>query len=650
MQIDEMEGMANDGEAVNGLLAGRERAGEFFTECNHKDELELISTKSLELKIQILAEKEIRLYWTIKSLKSYIECNRVPRGLRVFKEISQFKEDPGFQKAWEQIHLQCSQNLLQLVTAQNEKDYASICEQLDKSKQELSSRISKDNFKSFEKKLEKKLIIVQMDTKEKKKEKFLRDKRDFESGQIFTWNKGTGSSNRSFARNRSRKFGKKQKISRDGWITDSDSSATEEVGEDVASTPNVTSPVPSSSTSQIPLGGKRSGEAGEKNSGDFLLALNDFIWQPTFSLASIDIVNLYTRIPQQKGLEAIQRILANTEKDQDFVSFILEGLDFVLSNNTFKFMDKWYSQRVGTAMGTPVACVFANLFLAAFEEKHVTGPLNPYLKHIRLYLRFADDVFIVWDGGEQTFNDFVVFLNENNNENMKFTHYAVLFPSELHSQQIENICLQLQNAEGESNLKISLNLSNKDTILLEKIFQQDTTFTCFSLQVPIAEEDVSVGILTISIESSGELINKSSKVLVKKQLYKTLVQTDKPVYKPGQTVNFRILSINEDFKPENISIPVIEVQDPEKNRIGQWLNVNLHQGIAEFSLVLSSEPTLGEYSIKLKGKSYTFTVEEYVLPKFEVDIQFPKYVMFNSKEFPVQVCGKGHKSRENQNF
>ncbi|XP_077114608.1 alpha-2-macroglobulin-like [Ranitomeya variabilis] len=219
-------------------------------------------------------------------------------------------------------------------------------------------------------------------------------------------------------------------------------------------------------------------------------------------------------------------------------------------------------------------------------------------------------------------------------------HYAVLFPSELHSQHLENICLQLQNAEGESNLKISLNLSNKDTILLEKIFQQDTTFTCFSLQVPIAEEDVSVGLLTISIESSGELINKSSKVLVKKQLSKTLVQTDKPVYKPGQTVNFRILSINEDFKPENFSIPVIEVQDPEKNRIGQWLNVNLHQGIAEFSLVLSSEPTLGEYSIKLKGKSYTFTVEEYVLPKFEVDIQFPKYVMFNSKQFPVQVCGK----------
>ncbi|XP_073541262.1 alpha-2-macroglobulin-like [Phyllobates terribilis] len=219
-------------------------------------------------------------------------------------------------------------------------------------------------------------------------------------------------------------------------------------------------------------------------------------------------------------------------------------------------------------------------------------------------------------------------------------HYAVIFPSELRSQHSETICLQLENAEGESNLKISLNLNNKNTTLVEKKFHQDTTFTCFSLQVPIHEEDVSVGTLTISIESSGELVTNSFKVLVKKQLSKTLIQTDKAVYKPGQTVNFRILSINEDFKPENILIPVIEVQDPEKNRIGQWLNVNLNQGIAEFSLTLSSEPTLGEYSIKLKGTSYTFTVEEYVLPKFEVDLEFPKYVMFNSDQFPVQVCGK----------
>ncbi|XP_077118850.1 protein FAM227B [Ranitomeya variabilis] len=79
------------------------------------------------------------------------------------------------------------------------------------------------------------------------------------------------------------------------------------------------------------------------------------------------------------------------------------------------------SQRVGTAMGTPVACVFANLFLAVFEERHVTGPQNPFLNHIRMYLRFADDVFMVWDGEESSFNEFVTFLNNNNEDNMLLT-------------------------------------------------------------------------------------------------------------------------------------------------------------------------------------------------------------------------------------
>ncbi|XP_077114603.1 alpha-2-macroglobulin-like [Ranitomeya variabilis] len=219
-------------------------------------------------------------------------------------------------------------------------------------------------------------------------------------------------------------------------------------------------------------------------------------------------------------------------------------------------------------------------------------------------------------------------------------HYAVIFPSELHSRQSETICLQFANAKGESNVKISLNLDNKDTTLVEKKFQQDAKFSCLNFQVPIPEEDASVGTLTLSIHSSGELETKTSKVLVKKLLSKTLVQTDKAVYKPGQTVKFRILSLNEDFKPENIVIPVVEVQDPQKNRISQWLNVTVNQGIAERSLVLSSEPILGEYSIRIKDTSHTFTVEEYVLPRFEVSVQFPKGILFNSDQFQVKICGK----------
>ncbi|XP_040217257.1 alpha-2-macroglobulin-like isoform X2 [Rana temporaria] len=218
--------------------------------------------------------------------------------------------------------------------------------------------------------------------------------------------------------------------------------------------------------------------------------------------------------------------------------------------------------------------------------------------------------------------------------------YAVIFPSEIRSQHSETLCIHLEGAQGESRVQISLHLKEKNTTLVEKSFKQDSIFTCVPVRVFKSVEPEVVATLNISIENAGETIVKSSKVLVKKTRSSLLVQTDKAVYKPGQTVNFRILFIDEDLQPKNTVFPVVQLQDPGKNRIGQWLNVSLSQGLAELSLPLSSEPPLGEYSIRVKDTVHTFTVEEYVLPKFEVSLQFPKVVLVNSNQFPLHVCGR----------
>ncbi|OCT69761.1 hypothetical protein XELAEV_18036685mg [Xenopus laevis] len=81
-------------------------------------------------------------------------------------------------------------------------------------------------------------------------------------------------------------------------------------------------------------------------------------------------------------------------------------------------------------------------------------------------------------------------------------------------------------------------------------------------------------------------------------------------------------------------------RDLGKNRIGQWLNVSLQQGIAELSLPLSSEPSLGEYSIRVKDTVHFFSVEEYVLPRFEVTFQLPRVVVASSDQFPVKICAR----------
>lgn len=58
--------------------------------------------------------------------------------------------------------------------------------------------------------------------------------------------------------------------------------------------------------------------------------------------------------------------------------------------------------------------------------------------------------------------------------------------------------------------------------------------------------------------------------------------------------------------------PFLELQDPNQNRIGQWLDVRPKQGIADLSFQLATELSLGTYTISVVNPkvSSTFKVEE----------------------------------------
>lgn len=55
------------------------------------------------------------------------------------------------------------------------------------------------------------------------------------------------------------------------------------------------------------------------------------------------------------------------------------------------------------------------------------------------------------------------------------------------------------------------------------------------------------------------------------------------------------------------------LQDPNQNRIGQWLDVRPKQGIADLSFQLAAEISLGTYTINVVNPkaSSTFKVEEH---------------------------------------
>ena len=62
--------------------------------------------------------------------------------------------------------------------------------------------------------------------------------------------------------------------------------------------------------------------------------------------------------------------------------------EFILKHNYFEFDGKHYLQRKGTAMGTKMAPVYANIYMAVLEEDFLSKcTLQP-----SMYLRYIDDI------------------------------------------------------------------------------------------------------------------------------------------------------------------------------------------------------------------------------------------------------------------
>ena len=103
--------------------------------------------------------------------------------------------------------------------------------------------------------------------------------------------------------------------------------------------------------------------------------------------------------------------------------------------------------------------------------------------------------------------------------------------------------------------------------------------------------------------------------------------------------------VDHDLKPTGLSsVDEIWVEDSRRRRIEQWRDEPLDRGMLQQEFTLTEEPALGDWTIKVKsgGKKLKagFKVAEYVLPKFEVNIEAPSAVLRNDRVVRWRVCGK----------
>ncbi|PFX11502.1 hypothetical protein AWC38_SpisGene24737 [Stylophora pistillata] len=148
---------------------------------------------------------------------------------------------------------------------------------------------------------------------------------------------------------------------------------------------------------------------------DFINATKTVQIPDDYKLVSFDVKSLFTSIPLQLALQCTETaIRKSTEPLPLPTDDIMDLLNICLTSTYFQYNGKHYKQLHGTAMGSPVSVVIAEIVMQNIEER----ALSTCRQTIPLWLRYVDDTFTAVRHDE--IDAFHNHLNEQNTD-IQFT-------------------------------------------------------------------------------------------------------------------------------------------------------------------------------------------------------------------------------------
>ena len=148
------------------------------------------------------------------------------------------------------------------------------------------------------------------------------------------------------------------------------------------------------------------------NATELIHILQDLEIPKDAYLVTLDVESLYTNITHEEAIMTLLKIF----KSHPLKVFLLDLLKYVLKNNVFKFNDHIFTQVCGIAMGTKLAPALATIYMGEIEEEF----LSQYPNKPSLWVRYIDDIFMVWPHSLEDLHEFIRALN-NRRKKIKLT-------------------------------------------------------------------------------------------------------------------------------------------------------------------------------------------------------------------------------------
>uniref|UniRef100_A0AAZ1XW31 Alpha-2-macroglobulin bait region domain-containing protein n=1 Tax=Oreochromis aureus TaxID=47969 RepID=A0AAZ1XW31_OREAU len=205
------------------------------------------------------------------------------------------------------------------------------------------------------------------------------------------------------------------------------------------------------------------------------------------------------------------------------------------------------------------------------------------------------------------------------------SQYLVAIPAVIEAGAEAKFCATLRQPSGTLVMTVTLKSREKNTTLFTHT-SNEAFQTCVQFKAPLVQKEVQ----DFQVEVRGDTFYSKQvrKVMIQTYDTFTFIQTDKPIYLPGQ-------------KGNNVLLCYIK-HDPHSNRIGQWLNETSNSRILQLSYSLDTEAREGPYQIIVsvgeRKISHNFKVEKYVLPKFDVTVNTSEEVSIGQEDIEAEVC------------
>lgn len=207
-----------------------------------------------------------------------------------------------------------------------------------------------------------------------------------------------------------------------------------------------------------------------KDSYDFIQKVRGLTIHEDDLLVTGDITSLYTNMNIDRTVREVSKLFSTHPTVDRSNRDVLDLLDITLRNNDFQFGNLWFKQILGMGMGKAYAPNCADVYLIEFDDR----AMNHFRIKPRLYLRFIDDVFIIWPGSKDDLTEYNSYLNSllpNITINLVSDIYKINF--------LDVTIFKFIDASGTTSLqtKIFFKETDNHSLLHKKSFHPRHTFS-----------------------------------------------------------------------------------------------------------------------------------------------------------------------------